>query len=122
MYVFHFHISLLWPPYACSLDIPLSYLIKHSRVLSSIFSGIPETTIVKAIRAYAVDFIDVRLSFAAPSSSGWYRGGSSSRPSQGGYEVRRKDWVTACRSASSTYSKSDWESLTLYIVCFQRLS
>lgn len=95
--------------------IPLSYLIKHSRVLSSIFSGIPETTIVKAIRAYAVDFIDVRLSFAAPSSSGWYRGGSSSRPAQGGYEVRRKDWVTACRSASSTYSKSDWESLTLYI-------
>jgi len=119
---FFIPISLLWLPYACSSDIPLSYLIKHSRVLSPIPSGIPETTIIKAIRTYAVDFIDVRLLFAAPSSSGWYRGGSSSRPSQGGYEVRRKDWVTACRSASSTYSKSDWESLTVYVVCFSRLS
>ena len=119
---FFIPISLLWLPYACSLDIPLSYLVKHSRVLSPILSGIPETTIIKAIRTYAVDFIDVRLLFAAPSSSGWYRDGSGSRPSQGGYEIRRKDWATTCRNASSTYSKNDWKSLTVYMVCSSRLS
>lgn len=95
--------------------IPLSYLIKHSHVLSPILTGIPETTIIRAIRTYAADFIDVRLLFAAPSSSGWYRDGSGSRPSQGGYEVRRKDWATACRNASSTYSRSDWKNLTVYM-------
>ena len=93
--------------------IPLSYLLDSSKFVAPLRLQGSQTLIVKALRSYASDVVDVRLLVSEPSSSSWF--GNSSA---GGYEIRRKDWADNAPGCFGELSKVDWEKQTIYVVWF----
>ncbi|KAF9234358.1 hypothetical protein BU15DRAFT_90007 [Melanogaster broomeanus] len=73
---------------------PLTISSVRSPFRGSLSSEPSETEVVKALRTYASDTLEVRMLVSAPSSSIWYGPGKTSRKKDvGGYEVRRTDWA-----------------------------
>lgn len=100
-------------------DIPLSYLMKKSHAFLQAAStpslaGLPEIAYVKAIRTHVSDLMEVRLILTneGPSSFGPNRWSSKKLPT--GYEVKRKP----TKNRFQGYGKTDWDDLTIYVVCF----
>ncbi|KJA29702.1 hypothetical protein HYPSUDRAFT_125971 [Hypholoma sublateritium FD-334 SS-4] len=103
--------------------IPLTHLLRHSSIFlqsssSPSFIQHPETTYVKALRAHAVEFVDVRLAFyhenmqtGQGEANNWYH----SSGQQTGYEIRRKYPAIIGGSNFSEYGKADWDRLTIYV-------
>lgn len=103
------------------VDIPLSYLFRHSSVFrlassSPLYTNQPETSFVKALRAHASDKIDVRFIVSSDTTSVRAQASNWSKGGPPGYEVRRKDFAAMKTSDTSRYSKADWDELTVYIV------
>jgi hypothetical protein len=95
--------------------ISLSYLLNSSKVLAPLQLQDSQTPIVKALRSYASDVLDVRLLVSEPSSLTWFRGDNNT-DDVGGYEIRRKDWVDGASSCIGELSKADWAKQTIYMV------
>ncbi|EGO02291.1 hypothetical protein SERLA73DRAFT_104689 [Serpula lacrymans var. lacrymans S7.3] len=100
--------------------IPLSYLLRRSRsrLPSRQSRGPPESGVVRALRSYAADFLEVRMLVSAPSSSVWDPQGNATHPSQrevGGYEVRRKDWHSMLEHPTRSFGRDQWEKRTVYL-------
>ncbi|KAF8626726.1 hypothetical protein AX17_006492 [Amanita inopinata Kibby_2008] len=76
------------------------------------------TTIVKALRIYAAELMEVRLKLEEPSLPfGWrhsVKKDTSVSVAGGGYEVRRKDWTSEHFPSALSYSKRDWDERTIY--------
>jgi len=93
--------------------IPLSFLLRHSAILSLAGLGkdvlSEETNIVKALKAHASDILEVRILFSEPSR-GWNRD-----EDPGGYEVRKKNREGLLQSCQD-YTRDDWEKRTIYLV------
>lgn len=92
------------------LDIPLDYLVHHSPVFQHINTAHPETLLVKAIRAHAAEFLDVRLVLASEETA-YGNERSKKIEVQTGYQVRR-------RTPPMEKPKSQWDNLTIYFVCY----
>ncbi|CCM03341.1 uncharacterized protein FIBRA_05470 [Fibroporia radiculosa] len=92
--------------------LPISYLFHHSPFLSALEHLPAETIVVKSIRTYADDYLDVRMRVSAPSSSTWHR--QNAAEELGGYEVRRKSWQAALKQARHL-SKLEWDNRTVYL-------
>jgi hypothetical protein len=75
-----------------------------------------EANVVKAIRTYAGDVLEVRMLVSAPSASAWYPSWKPERSSVGGYEVRRKDWSTLLDNTTREFTRSQWDDRTIYMV------
>lgn len=96
--------------------ISLAYLFRHSPAFS-LMSGLPsfvnqpETTYVKALRAHAADYIDVRL-IVNPEVYSTSRTMAHWSKAATGYEVRRKN---IARPNHSGYGKAYWDNSTVYV-------
>ena len=107
-----FHVSFFF--HGFSQVIHLSYLLRHSSILSGLHPESSEVSIAKALRSCAQDLFEVRIIVTEPSRP--YR--KKREPAFiGSYELRRKDWSNTRSSASRYYSKRDWEDRTVYLVC-----
>ncbi|KAK7038257.1 RRM-3 domain-containing protein [Favolaschia claudopus] len=78
---------------------PLSYILNTPSPLSA--SGASEMAIVKALRAHAVDAVDVRMTIPSGDSRGKH---------QGNFEIRPNSWHD-----EGPTSREDWDNRTLYI-------
>jgi hypothetical protein len=92
--------------------------MRHSQVFrlassSSSLINQPQTTFIKAIRTHASHIIDVRLIIPSSSSSTFPRNNTVHWTIQTGYELRRKEVL----SALSKHGKKEWDALTIYAVC-----
>ncbi|EMD40313.1 hypothetical protein CERSUDRAFT_102731 [Gelatoporia subvermispora B] len=94
--------------------VPLSSLIHHSPYLSKLSPSPNEALLVKAIRAHASEYLDVRVLVSAPSRVAWY-GRTNVKEDPGGFEVRRKEDL-AMRNHENL-SKNDWDARTIYLEC-----
>ncbi|KAG1752410.1 uncharacterized protein EDB91DRAFT_1195246 [Suillus paluster] len=97
--------------------LPLNYLMRRAFVRENLGQEhMPtEANVVKAIRTYAGDMLDVRMLVSAPSSSAWYPSWKTERNSVGGYEVRRKDWPTLLDNATREFTRGQWDDRTIYM-------
>ncbi|KAJ7706870.1 hypothetical protein B0H17DRAFT_571391 [Mycena rosella] len=92
-----------WSSRARSNDgfFPLSYLLESACPLSAAHAS--ETVIVKALRTYAIDVVDVRM--AIPSS------GDGPGRTRGNFEIRPKFWDDGVYPVS----REGWENRTVYV-------
>jgi len=101
-------------------DISLAYLFQHSPAFFLVsglpsFVDQPETTYVKALRAHAGDYIDVRLIvnpevyISSRPTAHWSKATT-------GYEVRRKNLPKPNHSGRSGHGKAYWDNSTIYVV------
>lgn len=97
--------------------LPLSYLMRRAFGRESLSQEYmpTEANVVKAIRTYASDVLEVRMLVSAPSASAWFPSWKSERSSVGGYEVRRKDWSTLLENATREFTRSQWDDRTIYM-------
>ncbi|KAG1906833.1 uncharacterized protein F5891DRAFT_998933 [Suillus fuscotomentosus] len=97
--------------------LPLSYLMRRAFGRENLGQDYmpTEANVVKAIRAYAGDVLEVRMLVSAPSASGWYPSWKPERGSVGGYEVRRKDWTTLLDNATREFTRGQWDDRTIYM-------
>lgn len=84
----------------------------------NIVHELPEASVVKAIRTYVSDVLEVRMLVSAPSASTWYPSWKSEKDSIGGYEVRRKDWSTLSDNATRNFTRVQWDERSIYMVGF----
>jgi hypothetical protein len=98
--------------------LPLSYLLRRTFPQENLgHEHMPtEANVVKAIRSYAGDVLEVRMLVSAPSPSAWYPSWKSERDSVGGYEVRRKDWSALSDNPSREFTRAQWDDRTIYMV------
>ena len=102
-------------------DIPLAYVFRHSPAFSLVsglpsFVNQPETTYVKALRAHAADYIDVRL-IVDPEVYSSSRTTAHWSKATAGYEIRRKSFPKADHSGpSGHHGKAYWDNSTVYVV------
>lgn len=98
--------------------VPVNYLIRRPPFRGFLPAEPSEVGVVKALRSYANDTLEVRMLVSAPSSSVWYGTGKTSRKKDvGGYEVRRKDWETLLDHPLRHLSPEQWDERTLYMEC-----
>ncbi|PSR92236.1 hypothetical protein PHLCEN_2v4766 [Hermanssonia centrifuga] len=74
----------------------------------------PESTLLKSIRTYLSDRLEVRVLMSSPSRSTWYGKQLSPFKNVGGYEVRLKNWEDTLRRVGNS-TRSEWESRTVYM-------
>ncbi len=98
------------------VDIPLSYHTSRSPYFAGLVPAPPESTLLKSIRTYLSDRLEVRVLMSSPSRSTWYEKQSSPFKDVGGYEVRLKNWEDTLRRVGNS-TRSEWESRTVYMVC-----
>ena len=98
--------------------LPLTYLMRRAHFRENVGFLPPEASVVKAIRTYASDVLEVRMLVSAPSASAWYPSWKSERDSIGGYEVRRKDWSTLSDNATRNFTRVQWDERSIYMVGF----
>jgi len=101
-------------------DISLAYLFRHSPAFFLVsglpsFVDQPETTYVKALRAHAADYIDVRL-IVNPEIYASSRTAAHWSKAAAGYEVRRKNLPKPDHSGPSSHGKAYWDNSTIYVV------
>jgi hypothetical protein len=98
--------------------LPLSYLMRRAFSREHLgYEHMPtEANVVKAIRAYAGDVLEVRMLVSIPSPSTWHPSWKPERASVGGYEVRRKDWSTLSDNATRDFTRAQWDDRTIYMV------
>jgi hypothetical protein len=97
--------------------IPLSYLLRHSPLLSQAcisYSDTTELAVAKALRAVANDVFDVRMIVSETPPPTW--SSKKKNESVGLYEIRRKDWIISDLQSPPNYSRSEWEKRTIYVV------
>ncbi|KAL4081447.1 hypothetical protein V8B97DRAFT_27979 [Scleroderma yunnanense] len=98
--------------------VPINYLMRRPPFRGSWTAELSETEVVKALRTYASEMLQVRMLVSAPSSSVWYGTGKTSRKKDvGGYEVRRKDWETLLDHPLRKLRTAQWEERTVYMEC-----
>lgn len=98
--------------------VPINYLIRRPPFRGSLPAEPSETEVVKALRSYASETLEVRMLGSAPSLSVWYGTGKTSRKKDvGGYEVRRKDWETLRDHPLRTLRAVQWDERTVYMEC-----
>ncbi|OJA18089.1 hypothetical protein AZE42_04161 [Rhizopogon vesiculosus] len=97
--------------------LPLSYLMRRAFSRENLgHEHMPtEASVVKAIRTYAGDVLEVRMLVSAPSASAWHPSWTPERDSVGGYEVRRKDWSTLSENATRDFTRAQWDDHTIYM-------
>ncbi|KAG2156431.1 hypothetical protein DEU56DRAFT_235020 [Suillus clintonianus] len=97
--------------------LPLSYLMRRAFGRENLGQEYmpTEANVVKAIRTYAGDVLEVRMLVSAPSASAWYPSWKPERDSLGCYEVRRKDWSTLLDNATREFSRGQWDDRTIYM-------
>ncbi|KAG0703841.1 hypothetical protein DFH29DRAFT_771158, partial [Suillus ampliporus] len=97
--------------------LPLSFLMRRAFVRENLGQeNMPtEANVVKAIRTYAGDVLEVRMLVSAPSASAWYPSWKPERNSVGGYEVRRKDWSTLLDNVTREFNRGQWDERTVYM-------
>jgi hypothetical protein len=122
------------PDLCCKLDaglrdeddagfVPINYLLRRSPFRGSLpqdTSQQPsETEVVKALRAHANHALEVRMHLpCTQSSSVWYGTRKTSRKKDvGGYEVRRRDWLTLRDRPSRGWTHARWDDMTAYMEC-----
>ncbi|KAG5641510.1 hypothetical protein DXG03_004839 [Asterophora parasitica] len=94
---------------------PLSYLLKHSKLLAPLNLENSQMPIAKAVRSSdGADVLEIRLLVSDPSPSTWFGGPNDTRD-LGSYEIRRKDWEESLTRASRDYSRADWDKRTIYM-------
>ncbi|KAI6034571.1 hypothetical protein BKA83DRAFT_4191928 [Pisolithus microcarpus] len=98
--------------------VPINYLMRRPPFRGFLSVEPSEVEVVKALRAYANEVLEVRMLVSAPSSSVWYGTGKTSRKKDvGGYEVRRKDWERLLDHPLHNLSSEQWDDRTLYMEC-----
>ncbi|KAG6330446.1 hypothetical protein ID866_8643, partial [Astraeus odoratus] len=98
--------------------VPVNYLIRRPPFRGSLSIQPSEVDVVKAIRSFASESLEVRMLASVPSSSVWYGPGKTSRKKDvGGYEVRRRDWATLLAHPFRGLTAVQWDDRTLYMEC-----
>lgn len=98
--------------------VPINYLIRRPPFRGSLPTELSETEVVKALRSYASETLEVRMLGSGSSSSVWYGTGKTSRKKDvGGYEVRRKDWETLRDHPLRQLRAVQWAERTVYMEC-----
>ncbi|KAI6024503.1 hypothetical protein EDC04DRAFT_2573964 [Pisolithus marmoratus] len=98
--------------------VPINYLIRRPPFRGFLSVEPSEVEVVKALRTYANETLEVRMLVSAPSSSVWYGTGKTSRKKDvGGYEVRRRDWEMLLDHPLRNLSPEQWDERTLYMEC-----
>ena len=96
-------------------DIPISYLVQTSSVFAGLSTIPPETVLMRCVRSSSA--LEGRLIVSEPSSSGWSGGRSRHiAHSEGGFEIRRKDWAEV-KDRIRKYTSFHWDNRTIYVVC-----
>ncbi|KAF9458488.1 hypothetical protein BDZ94DRAFT_1270562 [Collybia nuda] len=90
--------------------IPLTSLLRTSKILAPLHLWSLETAIAKAIRFHAATSLEIRLRVSEPSTSAWTKAGDSAAE-VGGYEIRRKDWEIT----REHLSRGQWEERSIYL-------
>jgi len=100
-----------------SAVVPINYLIRRPPFRGSLPAEPSETEVVKALRSYASETLEVRMLGSASFLSVWYGTGKTSRKKDvGGYEVRRKDWEILRDHPLRTLRAVQWDERTVYMV------
>ncbi|KAL0952097.1 hypothetical protein HGRIS_008730 [Hohenbuehelia grisea] len=79
---------------------------------------IPETQILRVVRAHFSEQLDIRLALSEPRKSDWLSKSTVAKPAVerlGAYEVRRRDWHTWIDHTFPQYSHLYWKERTLYL-------
>jgi len=116
--MFHLFLTCVPQDLCIYAVLPLSYLIRCAFSRENlVHEHVPaEAGVVKAIRAYVGDVLEVRMLVSSPSTSAWYPSWKPGRDSVGGYEVRRKDWSTLSDNATRNFTRAQWDDRTIYMV------
>jgi len=95
-----------------ALDVSLNYLLHHCRVLAPL-RDMPQGLLVKHLKAYLSEALDIRMVLATPEP--WLSRSGAPTPSAagGGYEVCLKGWDPHC---SQNVQKHAWDNRTIYVV------
>jgi len=116
--MFHSFLTCVLQDLCIYAVLPLSYLMRCAFSRENLaYEHVPaEAGVVKAIRAYVGDVLEVRMLVSSPSTSAWYPSWKPERDSVGGYEVRRKDWSTLSDNATRDFTRAQWDDRTIYMV------
>ena len=89
--------------------MPLTLLTTRSSYFSTLTDTPAEVLVVKSIRTYASDVLEVRMRTSQSSRS------DNPKTDRGPFEVRLKDWKSVL-TRNLGRSKHDWDDLTVYVV------
>ncbi|KAJ3984322.1 hypothetical protein F5890DRAFT_1554188 [Lentinula detonsa] len=98
--------------------LPLRYILKHSPLMQDQrhypqLKILSESAIVKALRKYTEDEVEVRMVLSGPAWSNW--GSSSANTDQGMYEVRSRTTANQVSEGAEAYTRGFWAKRTVYI-------